>query len=564
RPSRLPRLLGALSVALMVLLAPATALAQDAPVPERFATLQSDVDLPGGDLQSIFDVTLERCMAACLRDGACTAFTFNGRNGSCFLKGAPGAPVPFVDAVSGQVTDRDAAALEMARTAAADLAFLDAWDLDEARDQAEALAERYPADGRTEAEWLDLARRQAAADAVAATGAAATVADGGRAWLAHARALADLAAVERNRTWALHREAVLAAVNAALRLPEPTRADALVVLARALEATNRGEAALAALRLADRIAPGIAGDDLARLREAFGFRVLYQDVDARTGTPRICASFSEDLAPTRDYAPFVQRTAPGLAVEVEGSQLCVTGVAYGERYALTLRAGLPSASGDTLVRDVPIDQYVRDRAPAVRFPGQAYVLPARGPRALPVETVNANELELRLLRVTDRNLVAAIREGSFLRSLGPWEGARFEDLLTELVWEGEASLAGDLNRTTTSRLPLDEVGPLDPGIYVLRANVAGADPYEAPPAMQWFLVSDLGVTALSGNDAVHVVVQRLSDGRPAEGLRVALVARSNRVLGEATTDAQGLATFAAALARGTGNAAPALVLVEDD
>jgi alpha-2-macroglobulin len=45
---------------------------------------------------------------------------------------------------------------------------------------------------------------------------------------------------------------------------------------------------------------------------------------------------------------------------------------------------------------------------------------------------------------------------------------------------------------------------------------------------------------------------------------VALVARSNRVLGEATTDAQGLATFAAALARGTGNAAPALVLVEDD
>ena len=335
-------------------------------------------------------------------------------------------------------------------------------------------------------------------------------------------------------------------------------------MAGALEATYRGESALGALRLADRIAPGIAGEELLRLREAFGFRVLYQDVDARTGTPRICASFSEPLSSTRDYAPFVRRTAPGLAVEAEGSQLCITGVAYGERYELTLRAGLPSASGDTLVRDVPIDQYVRDRAPAVRFPGQAYVLPARGPRALPVETVNANELELRLLRVTDRNLVAAIREGSFLRSLGPWEGARFEDLLTEPVWEGEATLAGELNRTTTSRLPLDEVGALDPGIYVLRASVPGASPYDVAPAMQWFLVSDLGVTTLSGTDAVHVVVQRLSDGQPAEGLRVALIARSNRVLGEATTDAQGLATFAGALARGTGNAAPALVLVEDD
>ncbi|MFN2324217.1 MAG: alpha-2-macroglobulin family protein, partial [Trueperaceae bacterium] len=182
-------------------------------------------------------------------------------------------------------------------------------------------------------------------------------------------------------------------MNATLRLPEPARADALVVMARTLEATYRGESALGALRLADRLAPGIARAELARLREAFGFRYLYFDVDARTGTPRICANFSEPLAPARDYAPFVQRAASGLAVEAEGAQLCVTGVAYGERYALTLRAGLPSASGDALVRDVPIDVYVRDRAPAVRFPGQAYVLPARGPRALPVETVNANDLE---------------------------------------------------------------------------------------------------------------------------------------------------------------------------
>lgn len=508
-PSSTPRLHGArpllavLAVALAALVAPPAALAQDAPVPADVTTLRSDADLPGGD------------------------------------------------------------ALERARAAAADLTFLDPWDLDEARTQADALAERYPAADRSEAEWLELARRQAPADAVASTGAAATVAVGGGAWLAHARALADLAALDRDRSWELSREAALAAVNAALRLPEPARADALVVLARALEATYRGEAALGALRLAERIAPGIAGDELDRLSEAFGFRVLFHDIDARTGTPRICVSFSEELAATRDYAPFVQRSASGLAVEAEGSQLCVSGVAYGERYTLTLRAGLPSASGDTLVRDVPLDVYVRDRAPAVRFPGQAYVLPARGPRALPVETVNANELELRLLRVTDRNLVAAIREGSFLRSLGPWEGARFEDLLTEPVWEGEATLAGELNRTTTSRLPLDAVGALDPGIYVLRASVPGASPYDVAPAMQWFLVSDLGVTTLSGSDAVHVVVQRLSDGLPAEGLRVALIARSNRVLGEATTDAQGLATFAAALARGTGNAAPALVLVED-
>jgi alpha-2-macroglobulin len=78
---------------------------------------------------------------------------------------------------------------------------------------------------------------------------------------------------------------------------------------------------------------------------------------------------------------------------------------------------------------------------------------------------------------------------------------------------------------------------------VLRATVPGTDPWDVPPATQWFLVSDLGVTTLSGADGVHVVVQRLSDARPVEGLRVTLLARSNRVLGEAQTDAQGLARF---------------------
>src|SRR5690606_19101155 len=220
------------------------------------------------------------------------------------------------------------------------------------------------------------------------------------------------------------------------------------------------------------------------------------------------------------------------------------------------------AAGETLPRDVPLDVYVRDRSPVVRFPGRAYVLPASGPRALPIETVNADHLELTLLRVSDRNLVTAIREGTFLEPLRYWEGDQFEEALTEVLWTGEALLAGELNRATTSLLPLDEVGDLEPGVYVLRAFVAGADTYDVPPAMQWFLVSDLGVTTLAGNDGVHVVVQRLSDARPVSGLRVALVARSNRVLAEAVTDARGHAAFAAALSLGSGNAAPALVLVD--
>ena len=459
-------------VALALVLSPLVGNAQDAPIPERFATTQSNTDYPGGDLTPIFNTTLEQCHATCLRLGDCAGFTFNQRAGACFPKSILEAPIPFEGALSGVISHHGPDALERAREASATMDFLERRDLDAAREQATSMAERYQAGFMTEAELLAGADAQPPPQGVVWTGAAVTVADSGEAWLAHARALADEAERNQNRRHELNRRAALAALNASLRLSEPARAEALVVMAHALEATFRGDAALAAMRLADALSPGIAPEDLARLRERFGFRVLSHDVDASTAAPRICARFSEDLSPTRDYGPFVRSDARGLALEVEGRQLCVTGVAYGEHYSLTLRAGLPSVTGDALVHDVPLDVYIRDRTPSVRFPGRAYVLPAAGPRALPVETVNADHLELRLLRVSDRNLIAAIREGNFAQAMSYWEGERFEALLAEGVWQGEARLDGQLNRATTSRLPLDEVGPLEPGVYVLRAAVA--------------------------------------------------------------------------------------------
>ena len=542
----------------------AQAQTQDTPIPERFATTLRGIDFPGGDLTPLFNVSLEQCHATCLRLADCVAFTYNELHGACFPKGAVGEAQPYELARSGVITNQSAAALARARDVAASLSFLDRSEFSAAREQAVRMAERYPAEDWSAAELLEIARTQPPAQAIATTGAAVTVADGGDAWLAHARALAAAAAADANRRYDLNQQAARAALNAALRLDEPERAPALLVLARALESTFRGDAALRVLRVADAIRPGIAPDDLARLWARFGFRLLFHDVDASSAAPRICMTFSEPLSPTRDYAPFVRTDAAGLGLEVEGPQLCLTGVAYGDHVAVTLRAGLPAVTGDALPRDVPIEVYVRDRTPSVRFPGRTYVLPAAGPRAIPVETVNADLLALRLLRVSDRNLVNAIREGSFAQALSAWEGERFEALLAEPVWEGRARLAGTLNAATTSRLPLDEIGVLEPGVYVLRATVPDSDPWDVPPAMQWFLVSDLGVTALSGADGVHVVVQRLSDARPVAGLQVTLLARSNRVLGEVLTDAQGLARFPAGVVRGVGAAAPAMVLVEGD
>jgi hypothetical protein len=56
-------------------------LAQDL-IPERRVVVTQDQDLPGGDVASIFDTTIESCERACLTNARCTAFVYNNRMGS--------------------------------------------------------------------------------------------------------------------------------------------------------------------------------------------------------------------------------------------------------------------------------------------------------------------------------------------------------------------------------------------------------------------------------------------------------------------------------------------------
>src|SRR5665213_2021183 len=93
------------------------------------------------------------------------------------------------------------------------------------------------------------------------------------------------------------------------------------------------------------------------------------------------------------------------------------------------------------------------------------------------------------------------------------------------------------------------------------ATAAGIDSY-GPVATQWFIVSDLGLTVLSGSDGIHAMVRSLSTAQPDAGVKLRLVAVNNEILGEAATDADGNAVFEPGLARGTGGLSPQLVVAQ--
>ncbi|SEQ17598.1 alpha-2-macroglobulin family protein [Thalassovita taeanensis] len=557
-----------LSMILAGLILASPAVAADE-VPDKRLIVTRNVDFYGADLQALFDTTYQSCVNACLADSQCRAFTFNDRSNSCFPKREVSDRKPYDGAWSAVVVATYPGVMKTSRARAGDLSFLSADDLSRAREQADQIGRIHPAGDYSIQALLDAAQdRRKNSDWLSAmrwTGGAISHTDQSDLWVEYARLSLLIGGSDSDKR--KYRERALrAATNGYLRAQAPAqRIAALHVLAEALEANRRGGDMIPALRLALNLHP--ARNDIGAALEAaigkYGFRIIEHSVESDSAAPRLCAEFSEPLAKTGvDYSTYVRLPVAGMAVQASGNQLCVDGAEHGERYAVTFREGLPAASGETMAKDVTLTLYVRDRSPRVSFPGRAYVLPKSPDAALPVETVNLNQIDLVLRRVSDRNLLRAIQDSYFGRPLSYWEQEDFATNIAEQVWTGQGEVHNALNRDMTTRLPMGEaISDLPAGIYALTARVPGADPYDDAGATQWFVLSDLGVTTLNGTDGLHVFVRGLGDAGARPGVTATLLSRANRVLGTALTDDQGHALFTPGLTRGTGGAAPALITV---
>ncbi len=373
---------------------------------------------------------------------------------------------------------------------------------------------------------------------------------------------------DRNR-YTFQREAAAAAYKTYLVSPNAqAEARALALYAEISAARYEFRPALDAyaesLKLADN---GAVRTVYEALREEYGFRVLDHSIDSDAASPRACVEFSETLAGGRvDFTPYV--TVKGMdrpAVTAEGQQLCIDGLRHGETYEARIRSGVPSSVGELLPKNVDLTLYVRDRSPAVRFTGRNYVLPARGQNGVPLISVNTDEVEAELYRITDRGIASAVVTGEFQRQLGM---GGFEDLTASKgikVWSGSMPVASELNKDVTTAFPVSEaVGTLQPGVYVLVAKPKDDKELDwgETNATQWFVVSDLGISTISARDGVHVVVRSLATAEPVRGAKLDLIARSNEVLATAETDTNGYASFPGALARGVGGSAPAVVTAQ--
>ncbi|MCT4607791.1 MAG: alpha-2-macroglobulin family protein [Pelagimonas sp.] len=555
---------------LAVFLTVTPALAEDS-IPNKRLIFLRNLDFYGSDLQPLFDTTLKACEKLCLDNPECRGFTFNQNKNACFPKSAVSRGEPFEGALSARVADTSTHIQALAQKRRADLTFLSERDFQEAFREATRLGQRHGGGQWTAQELLDTASGAHSnlnfANAIHWTGAALAQSDDPRHWLQYAQWSADYAKTLKGSERQKYRNrSRLAAINTYLRSTrDGERVTALYLLARALEYDGRGRQMIPALRLAESLQP--RPEVVSLLDKAigkYGFRIVEHQAESDSADPRLCVNFSEPLLRGgADYSPYVRLPDPKLAVQAEDQRICISGVQHGQRYTVTFRAGLPSQAGDTLIKDVPITAYMRDRTPSVSFPGRTYVLPRSADAGLPVETVNTDTLDLTLRRLSDRNLVRGLQDRYVGLPLGRYDAEFFDQSMGEVIWTGTGQVERQLNTAMTTRLPMGEaLGDLAPGIYALTAAVPKGRDDNKSRATQWFVLSDIGLTTLQGNDGLTVFTRALSSAEAMEGLEISLVARSNRVLATALTDAQGMARFEPGLLRGQDSAAPALIVAK--
>ncbi len=475
----------------------------------------------------------------------------------CLLLAAAGAALA-ADAKPFAREDMASDAVRLTETLRADAAKIGALTKDKTPDDLRKAASAAAAAGK-----FDAAERLAAAAIAAAPKDPAN-------WLAYANVAVKADDAKANGRWDLVTQGATAAYAAYQHSTRPeAQAVALATLGDLLARHEVWRGALDAYRASlDRRDNIDVRKTYEAMREEHGFRIVDYKVDNESSVPRICFNFSDELARRTDFAPYVAVSgASNTAVSTEDQQICVEGLKHGERYAIVLRQGLPSAVGESLLKSADYEIYVRDRSPQAHFAGKAYVLPRQGQEGAPLVTVNTAKVAIDVYRIGDRNLLATVSRDDFLKPIDTSRAQDIENTDGVKVWSGSMDVASELNKDVVTEFPvLKAVGPLKPGVYLVaarpwkeKANDSG-EPESMQLATQWMVVSDLGLTAMSGDDGVHALVQSLGSAGPLAGVELKLVARDNEVLATKTTGPDGRVDFDPGLSRGKGGSAPGLLV----
>ncbi len=238
-------------------------------------------------------------------------------------------------------------------------------------------------------------------------------------------------------------------------------------------------------------------------------------------------------------------------------EFCIGGLDFSTRYDVTILRGLqfpgqPHAVG----ADITFTGTTPAAQPSITLNGPSYILPVGERSLLPVTTVNLNEFTIEIFRIDPRTLV---NYPDLFTNLDQYDVRRVRSFYGESLGE----------RTFRTPLPIDrqsfnlDVGELirdhDPGLFAAVFSAKELEGRRQPT--QWIVHSNLGVMTWSGVEETLAAVADFRTLEPAPAALIQVLARNNRMLFSAASDADGLLRIPRSYLAGSGGNAPALMVV---
>ncbi len=293
-----------------------------------------------------------------------------------------------------------------------------------------------------------------------------------------------------------------------------------------------------------------------------------------------CLAFNQPIDTSNpgrsaEFLTLEPATRPG--IEITDGKLCLSGLAFGTHYTVTVKPGLPLAGGGATTAAAATALDIPPRDPMVAIAGRGWILPRQGATGVTIQSIDVPVIRIHVLRVSARRLTGGgVTPDPAKTSFSPWEIQNLTRGTATEIWSGTMQASPGAHRLVETGFPLAGiVDPARPGAYIVLAedaahpaarlvqdddtawNHADAD---AAIAGHWVLSTDLGLSTLKGQDGLHASVRSLGTAAPLAGVRLQLLSRGQDVLAEVTTGAAGEALFPPGLLRGKRGAAAAMLV----
>ncbi len=273
--------------------------------------------------------------------------------------------------------------------------------------------------------------------------------------------------------------------------------------------------------------------------------------------PYISVSFNNpfDLSALREVISVEPAANISISSDYGNSAGLRGGLRPATRYAIKI-AKTPAHSGTRRYpASTTLSVFIPDRTPGVWLEHAEGYLSSAGNRTVKAHAVNVQDLKVSVSRVYENNIVVWRNASSqrLWRALDPY-GRPLVDRQIHLPLEK--------NKVQDISLAIDDLLPADvmrDGVYQIdissrttdagRVRDIGADgrdedDYSALHASSMVTLSDIGITAKQGRTGVNIWATSLRTAKPLQNVRMRLYSNKNQPIGQAVTNADGLARIA--------------------